>query len=167
MKDSTTAHAVAEAPSKPMPSDKAPAESAAPRPLDLAKAQEQENETLACFGWQAMLQDPAVSIALFRELAKREPNNADYWSALGLGLAKTGQRREAILSFERAVELRPRNIEAWCVLGELAMDEMEWKKAAQALRRCLELDPSAKHPHGLRARALIKKGERLLEKVVG
>ena len=121
-----------------------------------------ENETLACFAWQALLQDAKTSAALFRELARREPRNPDYWAALGLALAKNSQRREAILALERAVELRPKNIEAWCVLGELAMDEMEWKKAAAALRRCLELDPNAKNAHGLRARALIKKGEKLL-----
>lgn len=138
--------------------------SAANAAVAAAEQTENDNEidSLACFAWQAMLVDPPVSVALFNELVRRKPENGEFWSALGLALAKASRTAEAISAFDKAVSIHPKNIEAWCTMGELAMDQLDWPRAAKALKKCLELDPHGKHPSGLRARALIKKGEKLL-----
>ena len=125
--------------------------------------EEQELETLACFAWQAMLVDPTVSVALFRELCARAPRRSEYWNALGMALTKTKKTGEAIAAFEKGIAINPKNIEAWCVLAELSMDQLDWPRAAQALKTCLELDPHSRHPSGVRARALVKKGEKMLK----
>jgi tetratricopeptide (TPR) repeat protein len=144
------------------------AKAAAPKAEPSAvSTEDQELETLACFAWQAMLVDPAVSVALFRELCARVPRKSDYWNALGLALSKTKKIGEAIAAFEKGLALNPKNIEVWCVLAELSMEQLDWPRAASALKQCLELDPNARHPSGLRARALIKKGEKLLKQATG
>ena len=123
---------------------------------------EKELESMAGFAWQALIVDASVSAVLFAELVARVPAHPDYWTGYGMALAKTNQTGQAISAFERHLELRPKNIEAWCVLAELSMDQLDWTRAARALEKCLQLDPQSKHPSGARARALIKKGEKLL-----
>lgn len=134
---------------------------------DPAKAAAAELESLACFAWQAMLVDPAVAAALFRELVTRVPKSSEFWSAYGTALAKSQKIGEAVAALEKSLELRANNIEVWCVVAELSMDQLDWARATKALKRCLELDPNGKHPAGVRARALVKKGEKLLGAAVG
>lgn len=123
---------------------------------------EREIETLACFAWQALLIDAQTSADLFKAIIARVPERATYWAAYGTALAKLQRAAEAIPVLERAVLLSPKSIDVWCLLGELSIDVHDWPRATAALSRCLELDPGAKHPSGVRARALVKKAEKLL-----
>ncbi len=52
-------------------------------------------------------QRPKESLAIFRNLARRKPRNADYHAGTGTALANLGRFKEARQSFERALALAP------------------------------------------------------------
>ncbi|MCC6806269.1 MAG: tetratricopeptide repeat protein [Deltaproteobacteria bacterium] len=120
---------------------------------------------LARYGWQAaQANDLEGGVIALREATALVPSVADYWSAYGIALAKTFRLAEAVDALRRCLSLDPANVQIWCIVGEISLDRGDYNGAAVALKRCLELDPNATHPSGLRARALIKRGERQLRK---
>lgn len=125
------------------------------------------NEKLAAFGYATIARDPQVAAAVLAEVVAREPTQARYRAAYSVALSKCGKTTAALESLEASVAADPTFLEAWCILAELAMDNLEWTRASKALARCLALDPKGEHPSGLRARALIKKGEKLTRPSAG
>jgi cytochrome c-type biogenesis protein CcmH/NrfG len=122
-------------------------------------------DQLARYGWQALnAGDGDRGVAALKEAIALVPDDKDYWLAYAVALARTLRMLEATDAFRRCASLDPQNVAVWCMLGEVAMQRSDYAGAAQALKRCLELDPKAKHPHGLRARALIRRGEQKLGK---
>jgi tetratricopeptide (TPR) repeat protein len=117
------------------------------------------------FAWQAMFVDLPTAEKLFRTLVERDLGDGNAWKGLGFALVKQGKRDEAIDAFERAAALRPKDIETNCVLAEIAFEALAVEKSVVALRRCLALDPEARHPHGVRARALVKKIEKFCDQL--
>jgi tetratricopeptide (TPR) repeat protein len=120
------------------------------------------HESLAYFAWRALPIDATLASVLFADLVAKLPTDARHHAGYGAALARTGQHQAALAAFERSVSLDPNAIESWCNLGEVALELLEWRRAIFALGRCLDLDPDAKHPSGLRARALIKRTEKTL-----
>lgn len=83
------------------------------------------------------------------------PDLFEAWALLGAARARQKKIIEAEPAYERAVRLRPNDITTLTDLGEVEIQLMAYEKAADYLRRALELDPEAKHPSGRRARAVI------------
>ena len=123
---------------------------------------------LARLGWRAGAQgENEVAVAALEEAVIADPNRAEFQFAYGIALAKGGQADAALEVLARGLQLEPNNLEIWCVVGELSLDRLDYKAAAVALQKCLALDPKAEHPAGRRARALVKKGEKLLAQALG
>jgi tetratricopeptide (TPR) repeat protein len=96
----------------------------------------------------------------------RHPEDALAHKVLGVAQAQLGQHSEAYASLKRALVLKPNDIECECILGDLAMRMVRYKNAFAHLQTCLSLDPDATHPHGVRARMLIRRLQRLVEAAV-
>jgi len=60
-----------------------------------------------------------------------------------IGAMQQGRLREAVDAFEKLVEVRPRDWQAWCGLGECDAALGDLNAAEHAFRRCLELDPES------------------------
>lgn len=87
-----------------------------------------------------------AEIAGLRSEMKEKPADS---TALRLGqlLLKKGENREALLSFEEALKLNPRSVEAKIGKG-IAMGRLgEYGKAEQALREALPLNPNPARVH--------------------
>ncbi len=143
----------------------APGKKKAPKKIGLRKLRAEQVAKLA---WSYVDDgNPKDALPLLQMAVELEPNNDEYWAALGMAHARALQPSQAIQAFERALSLRPdspQSIDLWCSVGELSLDRFDYKLAAQALSKCLALDPEAAHPSGVRARALIRKAQKQLEK---
>lgn len=104
--------------------------------------------------------------ACLQVVCKRQPNDALAHKVLGVAQAQLGQHGEAYASLKLAVTLKPNDIECECIMGDLAMRMVRYKVAFAHLQTCLTLDPDATHPHGVRARMLIRRLQRLVEAAV-
>ncbi len=120
-------------------------------------------QQLAKLGWSLVESNKAEEalepLVMATELA---PRNAAYWASLGMAFARLLRPLDAIRCFEQSLALAPKSIEIWCAVGELSLDRLDYRLAAQAFKRCLELDPQAQHPSGVRARALIRRAQKHL-----
>ncbi len=119
---------------------------------------------LARFGWQAVkagsVDQACVALAEAVQLA---PSTADYWAAYGVALTKALRFGDAVEAYRRSVALDSKNIFVWCNLAEVSLERSDYATAAVAIKRCMELDPKAEHPSGLRARALVRRAEKKLK----
>lgn len=68
------------------------------------------------------------------------PDDPEPWTALARLQLAAGERYDAAVSAERAVRTDEDHRGAHVVLGEIALDTGEWRHAAAAFRRALELD---------------------------
>lgn len=122
---------------------------------------------LARLGWHALKSGHhRAAVAALEEAVIAEPNRAELQFAYGIALAKSGQTDSALEVLARGLQLEPSSVEVWCIVAELSLDRLDYAAAAVALQKCLTLDPRAEHPSGRRARALVKKGEKLLAQAV-
>lgn len=120
---------------------------------------------LARYGWNAMKAgEMERGTMALKEAVQLAPNVAEYWYAYATALCRSMRLVEACEVLRRCAAFDDRNIAVWCMLGEASMQRGDFAGAAVALKKCLDLDPKARDPHGLRARALIKRGERHLGK---
>lgn len=127
-----------------------------------------QSERLARFGVAALEQGELnQAIAALEEAVKREPNRVDLLNALGIALARALRPVDALRYLQKSLLLAADDVEVLCVVGELSVERLDYDTAAKVLKRCLELDPKAQHPAGVRARALIKKAEKQLKKALG
>lgn len=90
------------------------------------------------------------------ELATRaDPGSRDAWVLYASAQAKAKNLVLAEQGYKRALALDNKHISSWTALGELYLAQHQFKKATVALKQACLLDPDAKHPAGVRARALI------------
>jgi len=73
--------------------------------------------------------------------ANRQDVNADYLFSLGTALAQQGLLQEACKAFDRAIELKPSDAEAWASRAGLAAKLEQRADALRCYQRLLELDP--------------------------
>lgn len=128
--------------------------------------------------------DEAIELARLGHGLIAAGDLANALKALSLAMPALRDNDDAVVTYARALALnqrtlaarqlfalvarrQPTRIDVWCALGELRLDAMNYRGAAAALKKCLELDPNGEHPAGRRARAVIKKGEKLLKSQVG
>lgn len=73
------------------------------------------------------------------------------------------QLRRALDEAERAIELDPRDPDAYYVLSLAARNQGQRARAEEALRHCLRLAASYAPAHGLLAQACLRRGSRIAE----
>jgi GTP-binding protein EngB required for normal cell division/predicted Zn-dependent protease len=83
--------------------------------------------------------DPAAAEAKLSEIARRAPQAAEAFLALGELRARRGALEEAVAPLGRAVDLEGGNAAAWCALGEALAGLGRADPARDALRRTLAL----------------------------
>jgi len=108
-------------------------------------------------------QDFPAAEAAAELAAECRPDLFEAWALLGAARAKQKKLAEAEPAYERALSLRPNDITSLTDLGEVQVQLMAYDKAAAHLRKALELDPTATHPSGRRARAVIGRTLALLK----
>ncbi|MCC6808856.1 MAG: hypothetical protein IT381_15625 [Deltaproteobacteria bacterium] len=93
-----------------------------------------------------------------------DPKSYDAWMALGAARARSKQEAAALHAYAHAAGLRADDVRLWCDVGELKLSLLDYKGAAQALSRAIDLDPKAQTPAGKRAQALVAKAWAKAEK---
>lgn len=69
------------------------------------------------------------------------------WNLLGVLSVKRGRWPDALAALERAVQLQPRDVDAWTSLGWLWSEVKQVDKAREAFGRALALDPGYGRAH--------------------
>jgi cytochrome c-type biogenesis protein CcmH/NrfG len=105
-----------------------------------------------------------VAVHALERAIRDEPNAASHWAAYGVALAKQERYDEACAALDRSTALDGTDIEVWCALAELSISRYDLATAVRALARCVALDAAAVHPSGIRARALVRKTMKMLER---
>jgi len=82
-----------------------------------------------------------------RSVVAENPGSADAHLKLGAALLKAKLPQEAEQALNRAVELDPKNGEAWVNLGGLCFARMDFEGAVAACRRALECSPELVPAH--------------------
>lgn len=148
------------------PAATAPTKTAAP-PRSAKKQNPARAQRLLRMGWAASLAGEHVAaVAALEEAVMLSPNDVKALNALALALAKALRPNEAIPYLQKSLLLKPDDIEIHCVLAEISLERGDYATALSSLKQCIALDPKATHPSGIRARALVKKGEKRLAGMV-
>jgi XTP/dITP diphosphohydrolase len=91
-------------------------------------------------GWMALV----AEVLPEQGAAVRRPDDADWWTALGLAHATVGEGQRAMECFLRATELDPRSVPAWLGRSVASVMSGDENGAIAALRRALAVDPKDK-----------------------
>ena len=91
----------------------------------------------------------------FRRAAELDPQNAvTAWRNFGIVLFNSGQFKECLEPLQKAVDLDPKNAQAWYLLGNCKVGAMEYKKEGdkmvpivlpgtiEAYEKAIEFDPN-------------------------
>lgn len=82
------------------------------------------------------------AVQFLRSATQIEPNVAKYWQQLGISLSRNPQwRKEAEDSFQRAIDLEPKNPENHLYLGFLYKNAGMKLRAKKHFQTCREMDP--------------------------
>ncbi|MFY0580051.1 response regulator [Cystobacter fuscus] len=89
----------------------------------------------------------------YRQMLTLKPDSNEAKAGLGIALVRgeTGQYREAIDLLEDVTKDQPRNASAWLFLGVAREQSRQNKKAIEAYKRYLTLEPSGKYAPDARA----------------
>jgi tetratricopeptide (TPR) repeat protein len=91
---------------------------------------------------------------LFEGLIICNPYDSYFQNMLGAVYQQLDMKDEALESYTHAIELDEENLHAWVNRGELLLQNGDFDKALDDLKRAIGLDPDGKDAAGLRARAL-------------
>lgn len=84
---------------------------------------------------------------IFKKLIDKNPQNARYYSWLGVVLHKMGRYEEALKETQRALKLEPDNAEYYRSLGVTLHEMGRYKEALKEKQRALELEPDNARYH--------------------
>lgn len=79
----------------------------------------------------------------YENLLQKYPNDANLHFLMGAAKQKLVRNQEALLEYQRAVELNPQMDKAWQQIGFILTDRMDYKRAEQAFQRAISIDPKA------------------------
>ena len=86
--------------------------------------------------------DLAAALASARATVEKSPTFGLGWSRVAELEFSYGHRTSAKEALARALELSPRDAQAWALKGFLAAAERRWKEAREAFDKAVELDPT-------------------------
>ena len=93
-------------------------------------------------GAQALLRkDGSTAVEAFTNASRKFPRNDAIFLWLGRGYGMLRDNDNARQNYERAVELNPKNADAWMYLG-MSLNEKEPSKAIEACKKATELQPA-------------------------
>lgn len=116
--------------------------------------------TIAGYGYRAGRNEVELADSTISRALALAPGLAEAHAALGLHLALAqGERRRALVSLHRALELNPSYASAYHWQGLVLTELGRLDEALEQHRRARELDPLAPALHGAYARTLMLAGE--------
>jgi Flp pilus assembly protein TadD len=80
---------------------------------------------------------------LFRQAAEADPENASYWTNLGVALGELDDDLEAFAAYRRAIELNPRELSAYVNMGYLYNERERNTEAREAWEKVIQLAPDS------------------------
>jgi tetratricopeptide (TPR) repeat protein len=104
-------------------------------------------------GGQQVVVAPSVvkspeELRQLESLAKGNPNNKDAWIALGNAQMDSQHFADAIISYQRALELDPKNVDVRVDMGTCYRGVGQPQRALEEYQRALKIDP--RHANALR-----------------
>lgn len=88
------------------------------------------------------------ALASFRECTRWDPDEADVFCQIGrIHLKQEDRVKEAMEAFQRAVQLKPKDVDALLGLGAAALKRKRYKDAVRAFKDVLRQNESHKHAH--------------------
>jgi len=97
--------------------------------------------------------------AIYRDVLRRDPNNADALHLLGRIALQTGNLPVAAGLIERAVELKPRSVAYQCSYARLLQAQGSKDAAIERYRRAIKLDPASFEAHNSLGNLLEETGQ--------
>ncbi|WP_245814978.1 response regulator [Cystobacter ferrugineus] len=130
----------------PVEDAKAPEKAAVDPEAEYAELVRQARKSLASERYQAAARS-------YRQMLELKPDSTEARAGLGIALVRgeTGKYREAIELLEVVTKEQPRNASAWLFLGVAREQSRQNKKAIEAYKRYLTLEPSGKYAPDARA----------------
>ncbi|WP_043429283.1 response regulator [Cystobacter fuscus] len=123
-----------------------PGKAATDPEAEYAELTRQARKSLASERYQAAARS-------YRQMLELKPDSNEARAGLGIALVRgeTGKYREAIELLEVVTKEQPRNASAWLFLGVAREQSRQNKKAIEAYKRYLTLEPSGKYAPDARA----------------
>lgn len=110
---------------------------------------------IAQMGHEMAQTSPERAAAVFKGLVAASPYDAVFQGHLAAAYYALERHEEALVCFEKAVELNPTYVDALAGCGELYLRQGEVQKAVDHLARAVHLDSGKKRPSALRAQATL------------
>ena len=114
------------------------------------------------------------SRVIFEGLIICNPYDAYFHSMLGAVYQQLDMKEEAVQEYTTAIDLDDESLHAYVNRGELLLQNGEFDRALDDLKRAIELDPDNSDPASVRARALamatanaIKELQKVAQKIEG
>lgn len=93
--------------------------------------------------------------AVFKGLTTLNPKDPYMWLALGSACHRMADVDGAIAAYSKAIELDPKNANAYANRGELYIVTKQFEKGFVDLKKAVDLDPKGQDPATVRARAIL------------
>ncbi len=87
-------------------------------------------------------EDPEGALDVYRNALQLDPDEPALLNRLGVIAMRTGRADEAVSNLEAAVRIAPDGVAGWLNLASAYMAKRQPRKAAGAVRRALEIDPT-------------------------
>ena len=83
------------------------------------------------------------AVKIYDEVLAKNPSDAQVHFLLGASKKALGKPQEALVAFQKAVELDEKHQQAWEQIGDLLMNRMDYRGAENAFLRSSELNPNS------------------------
>ena len=101
----------------------------------------------------------ADAAASYRQMIRLDPNDAIAYRYLGVALAMSGNRKQALLEYEHSLQLDPNNAPAHYSIGILLIEAGKDEAAIPHFRDAIRLDPGRIATHFQLANLLMRQGK--------
>jgi len=100
-------------------------------------------ETRSSIAWLQLRHDYRVSVALFLNLVRDDPDDATSWHGLGLAQLRLGEFEKAKDALERSLKLAPEKSETLIALSSVSASLGDFDAAVDFASRASEVDPGS------------------------
>ena len=102
--------------------------------------------------------DLSGAIKMAEKLAPQYPKAFDVWNIMGAAAAQLEQFDQAIIAFQKALEIRPADAQGYNNMGTAYKMQEQFEEAANCYKRALELKPDYAEAHSNLGGVLQKQG---------